>query len=68
MWLKIALHVSLKNVAIAIEFIIAVAVLKAKAALSDTEKFILASKKTMGHCKSNRLNVIYKSGIPSISY
>lgn len=61
--LKITLHVSSKNVVIAIKFIVAVAGLKAKIALSDTSKLPLASKKTIGHCKSNRLNVIYKSGV-----
>lgn len=62
-WSKIALHVSSKTVAIATEFIVAVAVFKDKVAPSNIGKLTLASKKIMGHCKSGRLNVIYKSGI-----
>lgn len=53
-WLKIVLHISSKNVAIAIRFIIAIAVLKAEAALLDMGKLIPASKKTIEHCKFNR--------------
>lgn len=65
-WSKILLYVSSKNVVIAIEFIVAVGGFKTQSASLDMSKFISASKKTMKHCKSNRLNVIYKSGIPFV--
>lgn len=65
-WLKIILYISSKNVAIVIRFILAIAVLKAKSVLLPTSKLTLANKKIIGHYKSDRLNIIYKSGILSM--
>lgn len=48
------------------KFIIAVAVLKVKAALLDRNKLIPAREGTIGYRKSEGLNVIYKSGILSL--
>lgn len=59
-WSKITLHVLSKNIIIAIGFIIAIVILKAKVTLSNTNKLTLVSKKIMRHCKSDILNVISK--------
>lgn len=37
---------------------IVVAILKVEVFLLDINKLILASKKAMGYCKSNKLNII----------
>lgn len=47
-------------------FIILVAVLKNKATWLDMSKLTLASKKIMGHCKSDRLSKIYKNDKSSV--
>lgn len=65
-WSKIVLHISSKNVAIGTRFIVAVTVLKVEAFLLDMGKLTLANKKTIKHHKSDRLNIIDKSGIPSL--
>lgn len=60
------MHILSKNIVIAIIFIIAIAILKAKATLSYISKLILASKRKIEYYKSYELNIIYKSGILSI--
>lgn len=39
------------------------AILKAETVLSDTNKLTLIGKKTIGHYKFDRLNIIYKNSI-----
>lgn len=45
---------------------VAVVVLKAESAPLNIDKLILASKMTMGHYKSDKLNIIYKNVILSM--
>lgn len=52
------MHVLLKKITIAIEFIVAVAVLNVEAILLNTDRYIPANQTTIGYCKFEELKVI----------
>lgn len=60
------MHILLKNITIAIGFIVTVVVWNAEIVLSDTDKYIPASQSTIEHYKFRRLKMIQKKNVLSI--
>lgn len=52
--------------AMTIGFIVGIAIQKAEVTVLNTGKLNLASQRTKEHCKSERLNVIHRIGIPFV--